>query len=379
MKVITIGTDKKVFEEGSAVRERFLKQRELFTELHVIVFTRRSLGFRTEQLGNLWLYPTSSLSRWLYVRDAVSLSRGLIKQRGMKLSDSVISVQDPFECGLAGCRSARRDKIPLHVQIHTDFLSPYFKKLSLLNRIRVFLASYVLPRAAGIRTVSSRIARSLRTSRTPFTAKVSVLPVFSAQAVKWGEKPLRRFKPASRGDSCLALSASRFTSEKNISLALRALEIARGEGSAVGLVIVGEGPEKDRIRDEIVVRDLEAAVKLELWQSNLSSLYRVADAVLVTSDFEGYGLVLLEAGVHGQPIVTTDVGIARELIKPPYERFICPVRDAECIAERLGELSRDPKLRRAYGSALRTNAVKMLIPEKEYWKRYYEDIERCIG
>ena len=83
IRVISIGTDRKVFEEGSAVRERLLKQRALFLELHIIVFTSRFDEYSVQQIGNLWLYPTNSLSRWLYIRDAVSLARAIITQRAM--------------------------------------------------------------------------------------------------------------------------------------------------------------------------------------------------------------------------------------------------------------------------------------------------------
>ncbi len=377
IRVISIGTDRKVFEKGSAVRERLLKQRELFSELHVVVFSTTSAGLVAEQIGNLWLYPTNSLSRWFYVRDAVSLARGLIGQRAMTSVNSVITVQDPFECGLTGFLVSRKTALPLHVQVHTDFLSPEFSKLSLLNRFRVRLARFILPRAKRIRVVSSRISDSIHANVAKVTAPIEVLPVISIHALLWGAKPLRRFKKE-EGGSCLALMVSRFSPEKGISLALRALEQAREAGSAVAMVLAGEGPEQTRIEDEICVRGLESVVRVELWSSDTSSFYRVSDVVLATSRFEGYGLVLLEAAVHGKPIITTDVGIARELIPETYRRFICPVGDAECVAKCLSELSGDAKLRLAYGSALRASAKKFLIPEDEYWKRYRADLENCV-
>lgn len=378
IRLITIGTDRKVFEEGSAVRARLLRQRELFSELHVIVFSRQSDNLRVQQIGNLWLYPTSSLSKILYVKDAVSLATGLVLQRAMVKTNSVISAQDPFECGLAGYFSSKRGgDIPLHIQIHTDFLSPEFAASSFLNRARVFISRFVLTHARGIRVVSNRIKESLESSTIKTSATVEVLPVFSEHAITWAEKSLRRFKKNAL-DSALVFMAARFAPEKDFSTALRALELGRMAGGVLGLVIVGEGSLESRIRDEIVARGLQDAVKIELWQSDLSSLYRVEDIVLLTSRFEGYGLVLLEAAIHGQPIVTTDVGIARELILAPYERFICPVGDYACIGRALLELSSNPLLRKEYGNALRTVAKKKIIPAEEYWKKYQLDLERCV-
>ena len=47
MKVITIGTDRKIFEEGSAVRERMVEYGKLFEKLEVIVFSNRSMNYES--------------------------------------------------------------------------------------------------------------------------------------------------------------------------------------------------------------------------------------------------------------------------------------------------------------------------------------------
>jgi len=378
IQVISIGTDRRIFEEGSAVRTRLLKQRELFSKLHVIVCARRSLGFKAEQIGNLWLYPTNSLSRWLYVRDATALAGALVEQRRMNTHTSVITVQDPFECGLAGMRASRRyGKIPLHVQIHTDFLSRAFQDLSILNRVRVLIARRVLTYACGIRVVSERIKESLQKSDMRISAPIEVLPVFSdAGAIPKRQKSSLVQK--GKDSSGLVLMVCRFATEKDVPTALLAFKNLLTMRHSARLVIVGEGPEKNKLIREIQLHGLDDSVRVEPWQSDLSAYYQSADVVLVTSRFEGYGLVLLEAARAARAVVTTDVGIARELIPPLYGRFICPVGDAVCVASGLHELLADVAVRRAYGAALKAVAKKHFIPEEEYWKLYRTHIERCI-
>lgn len=372
IKVISIGTDRKVFEERSAVRNRLLKQRELFEELHVIVFSTIKHGLKAEQLGNLWLYPTNSYSRWLYISDSVNLAKALISQREMKASNSVITAQDPFECGLAAYFSAKKRGLPFQLQVHTDLFSPWFKK-GLLNCIRLRIAKFILPKAAAVRTVNARIADSLREKGI---ARVDILPVFSDIAQKWLSTPLKRFKK--KDSRLLLLLPARLSLEKNISLALHAMKSIKESGIDLGLFIIGEGKEEKKIREEIISKGLEDTVQIEKWQRDLSSSYRVCDIILLTSLYEGYGLILLEAAVHGRPVISTDVGIARELIKAPYERFVCPVGDSECISERIKELCKDEKLRNAYGLSLRKTAKKIVLPEDEYWKIFRQQLENCI-
>jgi glycosyltransferase involved in cell wall biosynthesis len=72
-------------------------------------------------------------------------------------------------------------------------------------------------------------------------------------------------------------------------------------------VIVGDGSEKNKLK-------LDDNVVLDGWQNKetIYSYYKTADMLLVTSDYEGYGLTIIEALAAGLPVLSTDVGIARE-------------------------------------------------------------------
>jgi glycosyltransferase involved in cell wall biosynthesis len=63
------------------------------------------------------------------------------------------------------------------------------------------------------------------------------------------------------------------------------------------------------------LRGPNPTVVFESWasQSTLFSYYKTCDAFLVTSLFEGYGMVLVEASAAGAKIVSTDVGVAKEV------------------------------------------------------------------
>lgn len=48
MKILSIGSDRKVFEEGSAVRSRLLDYGRFVEEIHIIVFAKKSQGFHED-------------------------------------------------------------------------------------------------------------------------------------------------------------------------------------------------------------------------------------------------------------------------------------------------------------------------------------------
>ncbi|MEK7581927.1 MAG: glycosyltransferase, partial [Patescibacteria group bacterium] len=166
-----ISGDRNSFLAGSSIQSRFSDYGKICKELHIIVFTGRGYNNLTLS-GNVFLYPTNSFSRWLYIIDAVFLAKKIPQL-------DLVTTQDPFESGLAGWIVSMVSGAKLHFQIHTDFLSPYFTKGNFLNRIRIVLARFLLPRADGIRVVSERIKNSLKTKKYKLKTIPVVLPIFT--------------------------------------------------------------------------------------------------------------------------------------------------------------------------------------------------------
>ena len=168
-----ISTDGMAFEKGSDVRKRFRQYGSLVDELHIITFAKKSLGFKKEKISqNVFLYPTNSFSMFGYIHDALRIGRFL-------LDIDLITTQDPFETGIVGVALARRLNARLEVQLHTDFLSPHFKKGNLKNILRVPLGKRVLKKADCIRVVSERIKRSIKKKIQSVVVTPIVLPIFT--------------------------------------------------------------------------------------------------------------------------------------------------------------------------------------------------------
>ncbi|TSC66859.1 MAG: glycosyltransferase [Parcubacteria group bacterium Gr01-1014_72] len=128
---------------------------------------------------------------------------------------------------------------------------------------------------------------------------------------------------------------ARLAPEKNIPLALKVIQKVAAKYPRTGLVIIGDGPLLSSLRLTAKSLQLEAYVVFAGAQSDVSSLYKTADAFLVTSLYEGYGLALVEASAAGLPIVTTDVGVAREVVRDGESGFVCPVGDSACLSEKI--------------------------------------------
>jgi glycosyltransferase involved in cell wall biosynthesis len=256
----------------------------------------------------------------LYIKDAIAIGK-LIREN---VEDAVVTTQDPFETGLAGYLIAQHHKARLNAQVHTDLFSPYFR-MSVLNTVRLVIAKYILPRADSIRVVSERIKESLGSLK--LKAKPVVLPIWTDIATLSHKVPTVNLREHYPQFEKIILMVARFEKEKNISLALQSLEEVKKTHPKIGLVLVGDGQLKKDITKEIASRGLIENVVLVGWQHDVSGYYRTADMYLCTSQYEGFGLSLVEAGASHCPIVSTDIGLVGsvlhhgesvEVVKPQY-------------------------------------------------------------
>ncbi|MCO8246696.1 glycosyltransferase family 4 protein [Haladaptatus sp. AB643] len=111
------------------------------------------------------------------------------------------------------------------------------------------------------------------------------------------------------------LFVGRLAPVKNIPLLLRSVKRLRDEtGTDYDLTIVGDGEERERYETLAKELELSDAVRFEGFRSNVREYYRDADVLVLTSVSEGFPTVLMEAQACGLPVVTTDVGGAREIV-----------------------------------------------------------------
>lgn len=341
MKVLFISNDPYIFLAESAVRKRLREYAQHFTELHVVSAAPR--GTEKSEEGNVWLYPVVGSVMMRGYR-LTRVARALIRARAI----DVVSTQDPFEHGLVGLCATLRTPARLHVQVHTDFLSPYFSRESLKNRLRVLIARLVLWFADGVRVVSERIKQSIRGHVGGGVPDIAVIPIaVSAEAVPPEPLPVNTFMFS-------FLTASRLEKEKHIEDILTAFVLVRRAYPHAGLFIAGEGREQSALTKLVEALDLQAHVVFLGRREDVRGLLQRAQAYVCASAYEGYGLSLVEAALAGTPIVTTEVGVVGDVLIAGTSVLTFPVGDRERLAEEMIRLIENTGLR----DVLRAHAKK---------------------
>lgn len=298
MRILSLSTDWNVFNEDSAVARRQRMQASTVERLDV--FVPHGPRQVVHLAGNATMYGFGP-GKLLGSLRAIAAAQRLAPP-------DIVTAQDPFFIGLLAWFIAWRRGAKLHVQIHTDLFDPHFAAHSLKRRLEVRLARTILRRADGIRVVSERIKRSLEP--LALRGHISVLPVYVDREQIEQAKQIERTKLYPQFQK-LVLVVSRLESEKNIARAIRAFAEIKKSQSSAGLVIVGDGSQRDALHALVRELQLEKSVVFAGSQ-NPFPYYKAADLTLVTSDFEGYGMVIIEALASGCPVVSLDVGVASE-------------------------------------------------------------------
>ncbi|MFA5889117.1 MAG: glycosyltransferase family 4 protein [Candidatus Paceibacterota bacterium] len=388
MKVISIGTDRKLFEDNSAVLVRNLGYSSKMEELHIVVFSLKKLGLEPYSTGNLHIYPTNSSTRWHYVSDAYRIGKQIIGNpdarsgRGADQSvgfgnsgNVVISSQDPFETGLVGHFLKRKFNFPLQLQVHTDFFSTHFRN-SFLNKIRVQIAKFLILRADGLRVVSFVISDSIKSHFPKLRTQIDILPIF-VDIKKIFDRSATYYTPEQIPKSVLMFS--RFTTEKRIDLGLEVFKKVLDKQKDAQMCIIGFGPEKKNLLQKIDKLNIGGNVKIEEWEDDLTAVYKRFEILLLTSEYEGYGMTLIEAGASGCPIVTTAVGLAKtDLFKNGENCFICPVGDVDCLSKAVINLIENSEKRKLFKERMQDSIKKIAITREEYISRYVNLLEKLL-
>ncbi|MBI4449599.1 glycosyltransferase [Candidatus Uhrbacteria bacterium] len=154
----------------------------------------------------------------------------------------------------------------------------------------------------------------------------------------------------------IILSVGRLVPRKGFDTLIRAVALLRREFPRAMLALAGDGP--DRARLEAIARSERIAVRFlgNLDDANIAAWYTDCDVFallpreLSDGDVEGFGIVYLEAGAFGKPVVGTRSGGAPEAVIDGINGLLVPQDDPIAASAALATLLRDRDLAQRLGA-----------------------------
>jgi glycosyltransferase involved in cell wall biosynthesis len=128
---------------------------------------------------------------------------------------------------------------------------------------------------------------------------------------------------------------------KGHDVALRVIRQLLDQGKMVHLVVVGDGPDRQRVQRMADRLGIDRAVSFLGWRNDLDVVMPLLDAILMPSRYEGFPLVAVQAAVTHVPVIAYAVGGLAELI--PAD-FTAPYGQESGLTAAVAALSRNPQL-----------------------------------
>jgi colanic acid/amylovoran biosynthesis glycosyltransferase len=155
------------------------------------------------------------------------------------------------------------------------------------------------------------------------------------------------------------LCVGRLVAAKGQHVLLDALDRLIRKGINVRLRLVGDGPQRRSLEQEVLERGLTTHVIFEgnVNQERIREFYRTADAFVLASFAEGVPVVLMEAMAMEIPCIATYVGGIPQLMSNNFEGLLVPPADSQALVRAIKRLILDPDLRNRLGSAGRTRVI----------------------
>lgn len=136
-----------------------------------------------------------------------------------------------------------------------------------------------------------------------------------------------------RDDEKVLIHISNFRKVKRVDDIIRSFSRIEQKVPAK-LLLVGDGPEYCAMTSLVKELHLEKNVLFLGKQDNVEDLLSISDLMLLLSEKESFGLVLLEAMACGVPCVGTNIGGIPEVIRHGETGFICELGDVEDISQK---------------------------------------------
>lgn len=183
------------------------------------------------------------------------------------------------------------------------------------------------------------------------------------------EEPIRSPDRVRAGAQRRVLAVGRLVPQKGYDLLLACFGRLAATHQAWELVIVGEGPERQRLETLVQALGLEGRVSLPGRVGNPGDWYASADLFVLSSRFEGFPNALAEAMGHGLPVVSIDCTTGpSELIRDGIDGVLVPFGDAAALDHALDELMGDEGRREELGLRAREIRERLSIERvHELW------------
>ena len=234
-------------------------------------------------------------------------------------------------------------------------------RLNRLKRINMLLLKNIYPLTDKIIVVSKGIKKDLIQNFNISDKKIKL--IYNAINLPEIEKLSKESVTTElfNDDIPIVIACGRLTYEKNFPLLLNSFSKVLKKHNAK-LLILGEGEEKGKLVKLSCILEIDDKVFFLGFQKNPFKYMAKSDVFVLSSIYEGFGNVIVEAMACGIPVISTDCPSGPgEIITDGVNGFLVPVGDILAMSDVILKLLKDEKLRKDIAAAGKIRAGDFLV------------------
>ncbi|MTI79609.1 MAG: glycosyltransferase family 4 protein [Firmicutes bacterium] len=292
---------------------------------------------------------------------AIPFSVGMLSKL-KKLNLDIIHVHSPFLLGRLGARYARKLGIPLVFTYHTLY-DKYVHYVpigqNVTKEITQKFANDFCNQCDQVIVPTNVIVQRLKKQGVVVPVEAVPTGIYTKE-FRTADKDWLSNKYNISKDKKIMLFVGRIGQEKNIEFLLNSFIKTNQADQDTVLVLVGSGPEEEKIRQKVKIYNLQQNVIFTgtLPKPEVVKAYAGADLFVFASVTETQGLVIAEAKAAGLPVVAVDAYGVSEMVENGEDGFLCPL-DINVFSNAVLKILNDSNLRDLMGQNALENAEKL--------------------
>jgi phosphatidylinositol alpha-1,6-mannosyltransferase len=243
----------------------------------------------------------------------------------------------------------------------------------------------ILSRAEKIICANSYTASQVAKFNHNLANKISTVnPGIETVFVRHPQKINELKEKYSLENKIILLGLGRLVKRKGFDKTIEAFAKISPKAPSLILAIAGAGPEKSNL--EKIISNLDEKIKEkiillgEISEKERWAWLELCDIFIMTSrqigeDYEGFGIVYLEAGLAGKPVIAGDSGGVGDAVFNGINGLLVNPESAEDIANAILSLHKDESFRKELGAQGQRRVVETLTAQKQAEKIYEKLIE----
>ncbi|QQS60788.1 glycosyltransferase family 4 protein [Candidatus Falkowbacteria bacterium] len=232
--------------------------------------------------------------------------------------------------------------------------------------IKRFVSKQILEKASTVICANSHTAKEVKKT-FPKVSNINVVnPGVEKDIPLVSSLEIENFKIKNNlEEAFILLSVGRLVKRKGVDMVLSALSDLTSHIPNLQYIIIGDGPEKSYLQNIIHQLGLENNVRIlsDVNDEEKNKYFASCDIFIMTArnidgDYEGFGIVYLEAGLFSKPVIAGSSGGVGEAVQNTINGLVVDEEDPNSIAKAIVDLYNNQALRKRLGEAGRERSLK---------------------